>query len=88
MPSFWAKPCINSCIVILCICLCVFIVLIKIHVYVLSRKDWVLSKTGVTSPILPENVSSFIFGKILFIALVCYCFLDRLNPKVLKIWRG
>jgi hypothetical protein len=79
-----AKPCINSCLVILCVCLCMFIVLIKIYVYVLSRKDWVLSETGVTLPILPRNVPSYIFGKILFTALACYCFLDRLNPKILK----
>jgi hypothetical protein len=47
-----------------------FIVL-KVHVYVLSRKDWVLSETGVTPPILPGNIPSCIFGKILFTALVC-----------------
>jgi hypothetical protein len=47
-----------------------FIVL-KVHVYVLSRKNWVLSEIGVTPPILPGNVPSCIFGKILFIALVC-----------------
>jgi hypothetical protein len=50
--------------------LCVFIVL-KVHVYVLSRKDWVLSETGVTPPILPGNIPSCIFGKILYTALVC-----------------
>jgi hypothetical protein len=50
--------------------LCVFIVL-KVHVYVLSRKDWVLSETGVTPPIFPENIPSCIFGKILCTALVC-----------------
>jgi hypothetical protein len=38
----------------------VFIVL-KIHVYVMSRKDRVLSETGMTSLILPENVLSCIF---------------------------
>jgi hypothetical protein len=64
----------------------VFIVLIKIHVYVLSRNDWILNKTSVIPPILPENVPSYISGKILFIALVCYCFLDRLNPKI-NSWR-
>jgi hypothetical protein len=66
------------------VCLCVFIVLIKIHIYVLSRKDWVLSETGVTLLILHGNVPICIFGKILFTALVCYCFLDKLNPKILK----
>jgi hypothetical protein len=50
--------------------LCVFIV-IKVHMYILSRKDWVLSETGVTPPILPGNVPSCIFGKILCTALVC-----------------
>jgi hypothetical protein len=48
----------------------VFIVL-KVHVYILSKKDWVLSETGVTPPILPENVLNCIFGKILFTALMC-----------------
>jgi hypothetical protein len=79
-----AVPRINSYLMILCVCLCVFIVLIKIHVYVLSMKDWVLSETNVIPQILPRNVPSYIFGKLLFTALVCYCFLDRLNPKILK----
>jgi hypothetical protein len=47
-----------------------FIVL-KVHVYVLSRKYWVLSETGVTPPILPGNIPNCIFDKILFTALVC-----------------
>jgi hypothetical protein len=70
-----AEPRINSYLVILC----VFIVL-KVHVYVLSRKDWVLSETGVTPLILHGNISSYIFGKILFIVLMCVfvCFHSKL----------
>ena len=77
-----AEPHINSCCVILCLCLCVYSTNQNKHV--LSRKDWVLSETGVTPPILLENVLSCIFGKILFTALVCYCSLDKLNPKILN----
>jgi hypothetical protein len=51
---------------------------------VCSRKDWILSEISVTPPILPGNVPSCIFGKILFTTLVCCYFLDRLNPKILK----
>jgi hypothetical protein len=84
MYAILAKPCINSCLMILCVCLCVFIVLIKIHVYVLSRIDWILSEISVTPSILLGNVPSFVFGKIVFTTLVCCYFLDRLNPKILK----
>jgi hypothetical protein len=67
----------------------VFIVLIKIHVYVLFKKDWVLSETNVTPLILLGNIPSCIFDKIVFTALVCFVFLkknffDKLHPKILK----
>jgi hypothetical protein len=39
--------------------------------YVMFRKKWILNKTGMTPPILLGNIPSCIFGKILFIALVC-----------------
>jgi hypothetical protein len=67
----------------------VFIVL-KVHVYVLSRKDWVLSETGVTPPILPGNIPSCIFGKILFTALVCILlwFYSKLGFLHKRLWEN
>jgi hypothetical protein len=53
-------------------------------VSVLSRKDWVLSETGVTPPILPGNLPSCILIKYYLPHLCAVVFLDRLYPKILK----
>ena len=64
-----------------------FIVL-KVHVYVLSRKNWVLSETNVIPLILPGNIPSCIFGKILFTALVCILlwFLFQICLSHKRLW--